>query len=143
MSAKLDHILAEMAQGHSLNAICDEQKDFDYPSESTVRSWVLNDTPAGFAARYARARELQYDAWADQIVKHADRPLIGVRRKTTADGVEETEGDNVERAKLMVDSRKWLLSKLAPKKYGEHSTQEITGANGGPLTISWLPAPPK
>lgn len=139
----LESIFRRMAQGESLNAVCADEKDFGAPSESTIRRWVLDDTPSGIAAKYARARELQYDAWADQIIKHADKPLIGVRRKITAEGVEETEGDNVDRAKLMVDSRKWLLSKLAPKKYGERIEQRLADVNGGPLSISWLPAPPK
>lgn len=144
MADKLADILRRLSMGESLLQICADQADFDYPAAPTVRLWVLNDTPPGFAAHYARARELQYEAWSDQIIEAADRPLIGTKTKTNFDGsTETTEGDNVDRAKLKVDARKWILSKLAPKKYGDRVQTEITGADGGPLTVSWLPAPPK
>jgi hypothetical protein len=33
----------------------------------------------------------------------------------------------------MVDTRKWLLSKMLPKVYGDKLQAELTGANGGPV----------
>ena len=44
-------------------------------------------------------------------------------------------GDNarVQQARLMSDNRKWLLSKMLPKKYGDRVTTEITGNDGGAL----------
>jgi hypothetical protein len=48
----------------------------------------------------------------------------------------------INRSRLRVDTRKWLMSKLAPKKYGEK--QEISGPNGGAIQIiSTIPRPPK
>ncbi len=41
----------------------------------------------------------------------------------------------VERARLQVDARKWLLSKLRPEKYGDRTTHEHGGVGGGPVTI--------
>ena len=47
---------------------------------------------------------------------------------TKADGSTETkDGDMIERARRQVDSRKWLLSKLAPKKYGDKLQTEHSG----------------
>jgi hypothetical protein len=40
----------------------------------------------------------------------ADKPLIGKKIKETKDGVEVVTGDNVDRARLKVDTRKWFLS---------------------------------
>jgi hypothetical protein len=34
----------------------------------------------------------------------------------------------VQRSKLRVDSRKWLLSKLAPKKYGDRTDVNLSGS---------------
>ncbi len=45
----------------------------------------------------------------------------------------------VARSRLQVDTRKWLLSKLIPRQYGD--TVALTGADGGPLTISWSANP--
>lgn len=42
--------------------------------------------------------------------------------------------DMIERSKLQVDARKWYLSKVMPKKYGDQVKHEVTGANGGPVS---------
>ena len=41
----------------------------------------------------------------------------------------------VAKQRLQVDTRKWLLSKLAPKKYGDKVQNVITGADGGPVEV--------
>ena len=46
--------------------------------------------------------------------------------------IADGDGD-VQRDRLRVDTRKWILSKLVPKKYGNKVTAEITGADGGPV----------
>ena len=136
--AMIDEICRRVALGQSLGKICEEEDDFDFPARPTFLDWVRNDTPPGIADKYARARELQFEAWADQIVEHADRPLIGEKTKEGPNGTEVTTGDNVDRARLMVDSRKWMLSKLLPKKYGEKLQTEVSGADGGPVVVTWL-----
>lgn len=75
---------------------------------------------------------------ADDIQDLSDQCREGrkLKRKMMADGkVEEAVeiGDMVDRSRLQVDSRKWLLSKLVPHKYGDKITQEISGPNGKPL----------
>jgi hypothetical protein len=60
----------------------------------------------GFRAQYAQARDAQHDHWADEILHIADTPNREVDR-------------DVDHRRLQVDARKWLLSKLAPKKYGD------------------------
>lgn len=132
-------ICEEVASGETLRAVC-RKLDLRHP---TVLNWVIYDHE-GFADQYARARQAQFDSWSDEILQHADSPLIGEKTKETEDGgIETTTGDNVERAKLMVDSRKWLLSKLASKRFGDRTQTEITGADGGPLIVQWAGQPPK
>lgn len=46
-----------------------------------------------------------------------------------------TTGDMVDRSRLAVDALKWTLAKLHPKQYGDKVTQEIQGADGGPVKI--------
>lgn len=134
----LANVWRRMGLGESLLQICADEKDFGCPAAPTIRQWVLDDTPAGIAAQYAKARELQYESWSDQIIAAADTPLIGQRTKETVEhGLETTTGDCVDRSRLMVDARKWILSKLAPKKYGDRTQTEITGADGGPLVVRW------
>ena len=56
---------------------------------------------------------------AEDIIDIADTPKVGQKTVSKATGLEVTEGDMVDRSRLQVDARKWLLSKLAPKKYGD------------------------
>lgn len=92
-----DEICEKLADGQSLRSICRED---GMPTTSTVCKW-LTLLPA-FAEQYARAREMQADALADEITDIADN-LTG----------------DPQRDRLRVDARKWAASKLKPRKYGD------------------------
>jgi len=78
------------------------------------------DANVSWCERYTRAKEASMEAMADEILALADNPVAALKTTTKADGsVETVEGDAVERTRIQIDSRKWLLSKLAPKRYGE------------------------
>jgi len=81
-----------------------------------VRAWVVKDWH-GFAAEYAHAREAQAHKWADEILRIADDGTNDTY--VTDDGREMVNQDVVQRSRLRVDSRKWLLSKILPKQFGE------------------------
>ena len=124
-------ICKRLAEGESLRAICD---DDGMPARQTVIRWL--EASQDFRDQYARARDLQHDYWADQILAIADTPQLGVRREygTGAQGpIDKTiEADMIDHRRLQVDARKWLLSKLAPKKFGDR--QILTGEDG-PLVV--------
>ena len=101
--------------------LMDVQKDTALPTVYTVYEWLR--TIPSFARSYARARELQADLQAEELRELARKPLLGeiiVKRTGGKDGntTEIRTHDNVERARLIVDTDKWLLSKSRPKKYG-------------------------
>ena len=122
-----DRICARLAMGESLRAIC---RDEGMPAESTVRLWAVENTN-GFAAQYARARDIGMDCIADEIIDIANTTEKGVKTVVKATGTETTEGDMIEHRRLKVDARKWYLSKLAPKKYGDRTT--LAGDPDAPL----------
>jgi hypothetical protein len=98
-------------------------------SADSIYSWMR--TQLGFVDKYARARKDQTQLLADQIVELADKDRICEKITIKADGSREVVIlDQVERTKLQIDSRKWLLSKLDPKKYGERVVNEHTGEDG-------------
>lgn len=119
-------ICLRVSEGETLNEVCKELRDFGGPPSGTFRSWCLHDKP--LFEQYARARELQWEHWADRIRQESANPQIGEKIETDAAGhvVKITTGDTVDRSRLSVDSMKWLLSKLAPKKYGERVHQDVT-----------------
>lgn len=110
-----DEICNRLAEGNTLTSIC---KLDGMPHIATVMRWAL-DEEHPFCEKYASARERQADTMAQQIVDIADE--IG----------------DPQALRLRVDARKWLASKMAPKRYGEKI--EHTGPNGKPLQLS---APP-
>lgn len=124
-----DLILDRIAEGESLRAIC---RDDEMPNRATVFRWLASD--AAFSDQYARAREAQAEALFEDMLEIADdssrdTKLVG------RDGEEREVCDTefVQRAKLRVDTRKWMAGKLAPKKYGEKVALEHSGPNGSTL----------
>lgn len=125
-----DAICERVAKGDSLADIC---REVAMPKSSAVYHW-LTIYPE-FTDKYSRARVVQADVLFDQIIKIADTPVIGVKTITKPSGTETTEGDMIEHRRLQVDARKWVASKLAPKKYGEKVTQEIIGDANNPVAF--------
>jgi terminase small subunit-like protein len=82
----------------------------------------------------ARARELQAELWADEILEIADDGTNDwVERKRCGVDITEFDREHVMRSSLRVDSRKWLLARLLPKKYGDKVQAEHSGPGGAPL----------
>ena len=83
------------------------------PALTTVYQW--RHAHPEFAAAYAIAREDQADTLAADIVRIAD-----------------TEPD-ANRARVMVDARKWIAAKLKPRHYSDRV--EVAGDAAAPLTV--------
>lgn len=56
---------------------------------------------------------------AEEIIEIANTPVIGQKTVSKATGLETTECDMIEHRRLQVDARKWYLSKVLPKVYGD------------------------
>lgn len=123
-----DIICERIAGGESLRSIC---RDESMPGTSTVIKWLANDSLASFRAQYTRAREAQADFMAEDILAIADDGLNDTY--VDDEGNQRTDHDVIARSKLRVEARKWLAGKMAPKKYGDKITAEMSGPNGGPV----------
>lgn len=118
-----DIICERLERGESLRTICNDE---GMPDATAVLGWARNDKD-GFAQQYARARETGYLLLADEIIAIADTAVIAQKTVSKATGLEITEGDAVDRSRLMVDTRKWMLSKMLPKIYGDKQQVELSG----------------
>jgi hypothetical protein len=126
-------ICTRLASGETLLSIVESD---GMPAYSTVMLWVVDNRGPGFSEMYARARTLYLDFEAERLIRIADTPQQGVKTKILADGKTETTiGDMTEHRKLQIDARKWYLSKLAPKRYGDRL--ELAGDKEAPLHISF------
>jgi hypothetical protein len=118
------YICQELAEGRSLRSICAEE---DMPHRSTVYDW-LDGSLHGFPDQYARARARQADTMLDEIIEIADDRSNDVQQVEIAPEVkvDRVDYEVINRSKLRVDARKWAMSKLAPKKYGDSKQIDVT-----------------
>ena len=138
-SAAIDEILSAIATTpKSLKSICEDIESA--PTAKTFWKWMETDEDLG--ERYARAKSAQLEVLADQLVDLADQDRVCEKVTIKADGSREVVIlDQVERTRVQIDTRKWLLAKLNPKKYGEKAQLEHTGEVG--IKTILLPTPAK
>ena len=123
-------LFSHLEDGGSLRGFCAMDGN---PSRTTVHKWLRNNEP--FANHYAAARARGMDTWAEEIVEIADESgldVIGVNLNT---GQPVVDGEAIARSRLRVDARKWIMSKLAPKKYGEKVEVEHGGEQKHTITF--------
>ena len=124
-------ICAEIITGRSLPDI---SRDPGMPHVRTIFRWLANQPE--FQRLYELACLSRTHALAEEIIAISDddsADWIEEPAKHGAGLVRRADNAAVQRARLKVDSRKWLLSKLQPRKYGDRVSAELTGANGGPI----------
>lgn len=90
-------ICRRVAGGESLAKVCE---DDGYPTRTTVYEW-MRDSPQ-FSNNYAIAKEGYADVVFEDMMGISDNPEL-----------------DPQRARLMIDTRKWVLGRIKPKKYGD------------------------
>lgn len=133
-SKKLDKaICVRLADGESLRSIC---RDEEMPCKATVFNWLFDDEHKEFLDHYEKARGIQAEILADELTDIADDSQNDYMLKHFGEDEREVlNSENIQRSRLRIDTRKWIASKLLPKKYGEKIQQEITGKDGGPIDV--------
>jgi hypothetical protein len=112
----IDLVLETIEQGSSLRSILDNNRDKDVlPSRRVFNEWLRDDD--GLSTQYAYACEKRADAIFEDILAIADDTTRD--KKTSKDGEDITDNEVIQRSRLRVDARKWMLSKMNPKKYGD------------------------
>lgn len=113
----------------SLRQICQDMiKDFDkMPSYREIIQMLADDKE--FSPQYAQAKLKQADLLFDEIIEIADDSSLDMA--FTEEGKPFIDHEHVNRSRLRVDSRKFYIAKILPKKYSEK--HEVTGKDGGPV----------
>jgi hypothetical protein len=96
LGKRICHEIAGSDQG--LRKLLAEHDDF--PTLQTVLQWTRNN--AQFADHFAQAKRQQIEAMAEDIVDLSNDDSIDPNDK-----------------RIRIDTRKWLLSKLIPRTYGD------------------------
>ena len=107
-------ICKRLSEGESLSTICN---DANQPTRQGVYKW-LEKYPE-FVDAYARARDLYADFVFDGLFDLAS----------------SATPQDVQCVRLQIDTRKWALARMSPKKYGDRAALELSGADGGPISI--------
>ena len=106
-------ICDKLTEGMSVRKMC---KMDGFPNPSTIYVWI--DRFPEFAERYARAREAATEDMLEDILEIADDADLDVQEK-----------------RVRIDTRKWAMGKLKPKKYGEKTTHEVGNKDGETLKV--------
>jgi Bacteriophage Sf6, terminase small subunit-like len=122
-----DTICTRLCEGESLRRIC---RDQGMPSVSTVLRWA-SQRPE-FAEQYRLASQAREAHWFEELREIADNSEGDY---TEIDGRRVFNNENVQRSKLKIETIRWMLSKMSPRKFGDRSTTEIVGEGGGPVAI--------
>lgn len=114
-----DAICARMADGQSLREVC---RADGMPDKKTVLRWVRER--AEFRAQYEEARGDLLEHWSDEIVEIADDSTNDWKERRLQNGETDTvvDTEHINRSRLRIDTRKWLMSKLGARKYGDKIT---------------------
>lgn len=108
-----DAICEKLTEGMSLRKICQLN---GFPKASAIYTWL--DKHPEFAEKYVRAREVATEDMLEDILEIADNPELDPNEK-----------------RIRIDTRKWAMGKLKPKKYGEKQTLEHGNKDGETLKV--------
>lgn len=100
--------------------LLNEYDGLPLPNYSSIMAWI--DKDKSLLDKYTRAKEAQADFMADEILDIADDATNDWMEKHDKEGGNvgyQINKEHVQRSRLRIESRKWLASKLKPKKYGE------------------------
>lgn len=104
-----DEICERLSEGQSLRTVCSDDK---MPSRKTVFSWMRKHQE--FLNQYTRAKQESADALAEEILDISDDAEAAIK------GTAEKKSSAMAQAyRLRVDTRKFIMAKMKPKKYGE------------------------
>ncbi len=98
----------------------------DLPSSSIIRKWLTEPGKKDFLHQYEISLSMRADTLFEEILEIADSVQIGETITTKAGEKEITQADMIQHRRLRIDARKWVVSKLLPKKYGD-TAQMQTG----------------
>jgi hypothetical protein len=118
-------ICEQLSEGIPLRQICRDNEGF--PAWRTVYDWMGRDE--SLSASIARARDIGYDALAEECLLIADTIQLGQKQVMTDEGSSTTIEDMLGHRKLQIETRLKLLAKFHPTKYGDRVA--IEGVEGG------------
>jgi hypothetical protein len=134
-----DTICERLAEGESVRTIC---KPADMPSMKSVLRWLAKFPE--FRIQYLEACEAREAHLFEEMREIADDGSRDWMDKPDGQGgtTRAVDHEHINRSKLRVDTIKWQLARMNPKKYGDRQIAELVGDGGGPVVIAAESASP-
>lgn len=116
LAKEICEVIASTSKG--TKKLCEESQH--WPCQDTLFTWLK--TYPEFSEQYARAKIYQVEYLVDEMLEIAD--------DTSNDNFLNEEGKTVvnaaaiNRARLKIDTRKWMACKLVPRVYGPKPPEE-------------------
>lgn len=129
--ARVLRVLERISNGELVRASC-AAEEID-----PKRLYEWRDTSDSNAQHYARVREMQIDAIAEETIGIADNSSADVQMDSN--GQLRVNTEVVARARLRFDARRWYLAALAPRQFGRTSNVDVTSAGQSITVISGVP----
>lgn len=126
---KAQAICEWISLGNTLRQWC-RDNDIHY---STVYLWMEKDKE--FAQRFAHARDVGHDAIADECLEIIDTEPEMAESFSQSGSSKHRDSAHIGWLKNRAEMRLKLLAKWNPKKYGDKTMTEVTGADGGAIQI--------
>lgn len=130
---KADLICSLIAEGRSLSSVCREE---GMPGSSSVFRWLRENQE--FRKNYDTSMRERTLAHGEQLIDISDDGTNDWMEDQYMKGKSpgwKVNGEAVQRSKLRVDTRKWLMSKMEPKKYGDK--MDVT-SGGEPISVTMV-----
>ena len=118
-----DYICDALEDGKTLRRIAAE---IGCARETAIVEWSRDGYDKAFSERYARSMLARWDRMADELVEFAEQ-------KPPTDTLGHIDTGWVQWQRVLIDKRKWLLSKALPRKYGDKVEATVIGDPNQPL----------
>ena len=122
----IEKVCKILSEGNSLVSVF---RDNDLGIKKSKFYQLLNEHE-DFVDKYARACEDRSDLLFEEILDIADENEADAY---IDNGEAKIDGNTVQRSRLKIESRKWMLGKMNPKKYGERIQQDVNIHTEQPL----------
>jgi hypothetical protein len=105
---QIDELLQALTDGAPLSSIVEGE---EWPSYRSIFRRLEKDDE--FRKRYDRARAIQAERWADELI-------------TLANSLpEDATAERIAAARLQIDTLKWIIGKRLPKLYGDAPSSSV------------------
>jgi len=138
-------IINEVIGGKSLESLIRNDVDMNLPSSPTIYGWLRETTSTGeanskydaeFFSDYAHARAIRASKIFDDMLTIADDGSNDTYVDPES-GKTFTDYDVVQRSKLRVDTRKWILARMDSKRFGDKIETTLQGGDKPIQTVDY------